>query len=79
MSYEIMREIAEEEYFRAEADAALYEEAERVTELHNQGESDGRRLKAPQHPEHWIYWDGYCQGVKQFWYKRLKLTTTNEI
>jgi hypothetical protein len=79
MSYEIMREIAEEEYFQTEADAASDDQAERVASLYNLGESDGRRHKLPQHPEQFIYWQGYCDGLQQFWFKKLKLSMPEEI
>ncbi|PSF30024.1 hypothetical protein C7H19_24160 [Aphanothece hegewaldii CCALA 016] len=79
MTYEIYGEIAQEEYFRTEADAALDEETERVADMNSLGESDGRRHKLPQHPEQFIYWQGYCDGLQQFWYKKLKLSMPDEI
>lgn len=75
MTYEITREIAEEEYFRTEAIAALDEQ----TDLYSSGESDGRRHKLPQHSEQFIYWQGYCDGLQQFWFKKLKLSMPEEI
>lgn len=79
MSYEIYGEIAQEEYFRTEADAALQEKADQVTDLYFLGESDGRHQKLPQHPEQFIYWQGYCDGLQQFWFKKLKISLPNEI
>jgi hypothetical protein len=75
MDYEVYRVIAQEEYFRTEAIAALDEEAE----LYASGESDGRRLKIPQCPDQRIYWQGYCEGLQQFWFKKLNISRPDEI
>jgi hypothetical protein len=79
MSYEIFHEIAQEEYFRTEADAALQEKADQVADLYSSGESDGRRHKLPLHPEQFIYWQGYCDGLQQFWFKKLNISMLEEI
>ncbi len=78
MSYELHREIAEEEYFRSEADAALEEEADPLDDLFNAGEADGLLHAVPKHPESWVYWQGYCLGLRRFWYGKLNIVPEGE-
>lgn len=78
MSYELLREMAEEEYFRGEAEAALEEEAERVGDLFNGGEADGLLHAVPKHAESWVYWQGYCFGLRRFWYGKLNIVPEGE-
>jgi hypothetical protein len=78
MSYELHREMVEEEYFRSEADAALEEEADRIDDLFNEGEADGLLQAVPKHPESWVYWQGYCLGLRRFWYGKLNIVPEGE-
>ena len=82
MSYEIYREIAEEEYFGQEASACLdklQEEAEnRHKRLFNRGQRDGRKQQPPQSPDDYTYWQGYCFGLRKYWLKQLNLFIPQE-
>jgi len=82
MSWDTYREIAEEEYFRQEAIAAyekMQEEEDRIrTTLYNRGRRDGSKLRQPESPDDYTYWQGYCFGLRKYWLKQLNLFIPQE-
>ena len=73
MSYAILRELRESEYFnqRDEAyfDQAISNAADLAQSLRERGYADGCARRIPQQPEEADYWEGYAQGERGYWLK----------
>jgi hypothetical protein len=88
MSWDTYRESAEEQYIRQQDIAAQehLEEEERKTQQtllsenldYFQGNSDGKGYLPPKDPNNYVYWEGYCGGLRDYWIKALKLPDLQE-
>jgi hypothetical protein len=82
MSWDVYREISEEEYLRQQdiaAEEQFWEEADRKhTTLYNRGRRDGSKLSPPDSPDDCTYWQVYCFGLRKYWLRTLNLSVPEE-
>jgi len=82
MSYAILRELRESEYFdqRDEAyfDQAISEATDLAQALKERGYADGYARCIPQQPENADYWEGYAHGERKYWLKDQGKTLVSE-
>lgn len=61
----------EQEQRAKNSHAAIEADLARQSELHSNGEFDGKIGLEPSHPEEISYWSGYEVGLRQYWCKKL--------